>query len=164
MADTENTAPDAGSETPTPQEDTATETVAVADTPQAAGGGEVVTPQPELSESMSALPSVEAEAAPRKEVPGGREYEIIYIARTGDPAGLDTTVERARNLIEQAGGAVDNTRISEVRRLAYPIGKQTEGIYVVLNARFTKDLTTELDRFFKLEESVLRHMVLRDED
>lgn len=106
---------------------------------------------------------VETAPLPYKDVPGGRAYEIIYIVRAGDPDGLDQTNQRVRDLIEGTGGAIDNIRVSEARRVAYPIKKQLEGNYVVVNARFVKETNRELDRFFKLEESVLRHMVLAED-
>lgn len=99
---------------------------------------------------------------PYREVPGGRAYEVIYVVRAGDPDGLDQTNQRVRDLIERTGGAIDNVRVSETRRTAYPIKKQVEGIYVVVNARFVKETNVELQRFFKLEESILRHMILAE--
>lgn len=119
----------------------------------------------ELSDSLvSQLPEVEGEEAPRKEVEGGRAYEIIYIVRTGDPELVEKSIESVRNIIETGDGAVDNVRASETRRLAYPIEKQTEGIYVVTNARFAGEVSAELERYFRIEESVLRSMVLREDD
>ena len=100
--------------------------------------------------------------APRKEVPGGRAYEITYIARAGNPEASDAVAARVQALIEGSGGAVDNLRASETRRAAYPIHKQVEGVWVVVNARFPKETTNELDRFFKLDENVLRHMILKE--
>lgn len=119
----------------------------------------------ELSDSLvSQLPEVEGEEAPRKEVEGGRAYEIIYIVRTGDPELVEKSIESVRNIVEAGGGAVDNVRASETRRLAYPIEKQTEGIYVVTNARFAGEVSAELERYFRIEESILRSMVLREDD
>ena len=123
--------------------------------------GTLIVPQPELSHSLS---SSQVEPTERKDVPGGRAYEIIYIVRVNAEETPEVSTERVRNFIENSGGAVDNVRISEVRRLAYPIAKQIEGVYVVVNARFVKELTVELDRFFKLDEAILRHMVLREND
>jgi small subunit ribosomal protein S6 len=122
--------------------------------------GTVVVPQPELS---AALSSTTDEDAPRREVEGGRSYEIIFITRAGDPDATDTATNRLREQIEGNGGAVDNVRTSETRRLAYPISKEIEGIYTVVNARFVTDRIAEIDRFFKLEEAVLRHMILKQE-
>lgn len=119
----------------------------------------------ELSDSLvSQLPEVEGEEAPRKEVEGGRAYEIIYIVRTGDSEAVEKSIESVRNIVEAGDGAVDNVRASETRRLAYPIEKQTEGIYVVTNARFAGEVSAELERYFRIEESVLRSMVLREDD
>ena len=119
----------------------------------------------ELSDSLvSQLPEVEGEEVPRKEVPGGRAYEIIYIVRTNDAEAVEKSIESVRNIVEAGGGAVDNVRASETRRLAYPIEKQTEGIYVVTNARFAGEVSAELERYFRIEELVLRHMVLREDD
>ena len=82
---------------------------------------------------------------------------------------------KARAAVEQRGaraidgdlagsdGVVDNVRASEVRRFAYPIQKQNEGVYVVVNARFKPEFTSELDRYFKIEESILRHMMLKED-
>lgn len=107
--------------------------------------------------------SVVSDDEPRKEVEGGRSYEITYIVVANNPEALESAQKGVKALIDEAGGAVDNTRVSEVRRLSYPIAKRTEGIYVVVNARFQKDLTEPLERFFKLEENVLRHIILRVE-
>ncbi len=107
--------------------------------------------------------SVVSSDEPRKEVEGGRSYEISYIVVANNPEALEGAQKGVKALIDGAGGAVDNTRVSEVRRLSYPIAKRTEGIYVVVNARFQKDLTEPLERFFKLEENVLRHIILRVE-
>jgi small subunit ribosomal protein S6 len=68
-----------------------------------------------------------------------------------------------RELIEGSEGAVDNVRASEVRRFAYPIKKQNEGVYVVVNARFKPEFTDELERYFKIDESILRHMLLKED-
>lgn len=97
-----------------------------------------------------------------KEVSNGRSYEVTYIVQTNVANAVEETQERVKTLIEDADGAIDNVRVSEARRLAYPIDKKSDGIYVVINARFSKDLTFELDRYFKLEERVLRHVILRE--
>lgn len=107
----------------------------------------------------------ESENTQRKHIPGGIGYEVIYAVQSGDQQIVDDSSQRLRDVIEGAcEGAVDNVRASEVRRFAYPIKKQTEGIYVVVNARFKPEHTGELDRHFKLDESVLRHMLLKEEN
>jgi small subunit ribosomal protein S6 len=116
--------------------------------------------EPELNTSLSAVETAPV-AAERVEVEGGRNYELMFIVRTGEDPNAAT--ERVRGQIEQTGGAVDNVRVSETRRLAYPVKKQMEGVYVVINGRFTKETAAELDRTLKLDEAVLRHMTLRED-
>lgn len=121
-------------------------------------------PAPRAGSTPDLAPDLKetGEETPRKEVPNGRAYEIAYIVQANNPAALDSTQERVRALVEGVDGAIDNVRVSEIRRLSYPIAKQTEGVYVVINARFEKALTEELDRYFKIEETVLRHILLRE--
>lgn len=119
--------------------------------------------RPMLNGDLSPDLQVSSSDEPRKEVEGGRSYEITYIVIANNPEALDKSQASLKSIIDENGGAVDNVRVSEVRRLSYPIAKRTEGIYVVANARFQKQLTEELDRHFKLDEAVLRHIILRDE-
>ncbi|PQV64334.1 ribosomal protein S6 [Abditibacterium utsteinense] len=154
LAQSENTSPAATQET------------APATTPMAPAAQ---TPAPQApivqrvgSDLTPELQPLSSDAPPRKEVEGGRDYEVTFIVVANNPEALDSAQKRVTALIEEGQGAVDNVRVSEVRRLAYPIAKRTEGIYVVLNARFVKALTEDLERFFKLEESVLRHIILRE--
>jgi small subunit ribosomal protein S6 len=120
--------------------------------------------QPSQGELLDGLKPMGEVPTEKKEVADGRAYEIVFIVRNGQDDDLEAITGRARDLIEGAGGAVDNLRTSEARRLAYPIEKETEGRYVVANARFSKGVVSDLDRFFKLEEGVLRHLVLREDD
>ena len=145
--------------------ETATDEGATAETSADSQDGDdnpnVFVPQPELSESLAMTESVEE--SDRREVEGGRAYEIGFITRADDADATRKTIESARALIEEAGGAIDKISVTEVRRLAYPIKRQIEGVYTVVNTRFAQSHLSEIDRFFKLEESVLRHMILRVE-
>lgn len=116
--------------------------------------------QPELNDALSQKADSNE---PLKEVEGGRAYEIIYIGRIGDAEATEATSAGLKALIDGIGGAIDNVRASEARRLAYPIKREVEGLYIVVNARLTPSHLPEVDRFFKLEESVLRHMILKED-
>ncbi len=116
--------------------------------------------QPDLNETLTPAEGASADAE-RIEVPGGRKYETMFIVRMGEDTKAVT--DRIRSVIEQDGGAIDNVRVSGMRRLSYPIKKQMEGIDVVFNGRFTKETAAELDRALKLDEAVLRHMTLRED-
>ncbi|MCS7186768.1 MAG: 30S ribosomal protein S6 [Armatimonadetes bacterium] len=104
-------------------------------------------------------------AAPerKKEPPkGARSYELIFLVDAGLPKDeLNSLIEKVQNFLEQREGVVDNVRVSDVRRLAYEIKKRTHGVYVVFNFWLKPNLVTELERMLRLEERVLRHMVIQ---
>lgn len=105
-----------------------------------------------------------AAAAPerKKEPPkGARSYELIFLVDAALPKEeLNSLIEKIQNFLEQREGVVDNVRVSDVRRLAYEIKKRTHGIYVVFNFWLKPNLVTELERMLRLEERILRHMVI----
>lgn len=86
-------------------------------------------------------------------------YELMFII---DP---DLDDEARRNLIERVGkeikGEVMDVEEWEKRKLAYKINRKEEGYYVVILFRATGDTLGELDRFLKLQEGILRHIIVR---
>lgn len=160
VAPVENSQPEAPpSASATAPEPTSPEPAPAASTPAPSPAA----PNARLNGDLGPDLSIVSTDEPHKEVEGGRSYEITYIVVANNPEALESAQKGVKALIDEAGGAVDNTRVSEVRRLSYPIAKRTEGIYVVVNARFEKELTEALERFFKLDENVLRHIILRVE-
>jgi len=67
--------------------------------------------------------------------------------------------------ITSGNGTVTNTNVWGRRKLAFPIRKQTEGIYTQINFQTAPSASRELEHQLRLEEQVLRHLVIRlDED
>ena len=91
-----------------------------------------------------------------------RHYEIMVIL---DPSLEERTVapslDTYLNVIRTAGGSVEKLDVWGRRRLAYEIGKRTEGIYAVIDLQATPAAVAELDRQLRLNESVLRTKVIR---
>ncbi|CAM3513983.1 30S ribosomal protein S6 [Tsukamurella ocularis] len=91
-----------------------------------------------------------------------RNYELMVIL---DPSLDERTVapslETFLNVVRKDGGSVGNVDIWGKRRLAYEISKNAEGIYAVIDLTAEPATVSELDRQLKLNESVLRTKVLR---
>jgi small subunit ribosomal protein S6 len=91
-----------------------------------------------------------------------RKYELMVIL---DPSLDERTVapslETFLNVVRKDGGTVSNIDIWGKRRLAYEITKNSEGIYAVIDLTAEPATVNELDRQLKLNESVLRTKVLR---
>ncbi|MCS7263282.1 MAG: 30S ribosomal protein S6 [Armatimonadetes bacterium] len=119
---------------------------------------------PEESKVEAAEVEVTEVSPERKKEPPkeARNYELIFLVDAGLPKEeMNALIEKIQNFLEQREGLVDNIRVSDVRRLAYEIKKRSHGIYVVFNFWLKPNLITELERLLRLEERVLRHMVIK---
>jgi len=67
-------------------------------------------------------------------------------------------IERVKDILSQMGGFL--IRIDEwgSRKLAYPIAKKERGYYVRFDFGGTGQLVNEMERFFRIDERVLKHM------
>ncbi len=94
-----------------------------------------------------------------------RAYELMVIL---DPSVDERTVEPTMTkLLDQvvaAGGTVENVDVWGKRRLAYPILKNNEGVYVVMNMTTAPEVALELNRQLTLNEQVLRTKLLRTDE
>lgn len=89
-------------------------------------------------------------------------YELMYIARpTLDEQALATLNDKVDKFITNAGGQVLKREDWGKRRLAYPIAKQTEGFYSVLQIQLPPTAVRDLERNLKLAEDVLRHLIVK---
>jgi len=95
-----------------------------------------------------------------------RQYELVYItpAETTEEVLADLHTQVAA-VVDRFGGNIERTENWGRRRLAYEIGGQREGVYVLEVINGPGALTAELDRRLRVIDTVVRHMVVRvDED
>jgi small subunit ribosomal protein S6 len=74
-------------------------------------------------------------------------------------------IERVKDILAQMGGFL--IRIDEwgSRKMAYAIAKKERGYYVRFDFCGTGQLVNEMERFFRIDERVLKHMsVLLDQN
>lgn len=91
-----------------------------------------------------------------------RSYEIMFIAHPDlDDASLNALVDRAKGWVTSTGGQVTQLDLWGRRRLAYPIHKQTEGQYVLMQTQLPTTATAEIERNMRLTEQVMRFQVVR---
>lgn len=91
------------------------------------------------------------------------DYEVTYILRpTLEETDVDQRVEAlSAGLVSNGGEVVGEIEKMGKRRLAYEIADVREGYYVVM--KFASDAATskELERQMRLNEDVLRALVIR---
>ena len=91
-----------------------------------------------------------------------RQYELVYILPP------DTSEQQSGELHEQVAqvvarlnGTVEKTENWGRRKLAYEIGRQKEGVYVLEVINGSGELMKELDRRLRVMDQVIRHLVVR---
>ena len=87
-------------------------------------------------------------------------YEAVYIL---DPS---LSEEAIASLVAKFKGVVEaNGTVSEIdewgkRRLAYPINDLMEGYYVLMTFTAAAAIPAELDRLFRINDNVMRSMII----
>lgn len=93
-----------------------------------------------------------------------RKYETIFILHPSlDEEAVKANVEKFKGVIENGGGVIDNVDSWGKRKLAYEISKVNEGFYTLVNFSAEADLPKELDRVFRISDSVIRHIIVKEE-
>ena len=92
---------------------------------------------------------------------GKNLYETVIVtsAKLGEE-GSAALVERFKALIAEHG-TVQSVDDWGKRRFAYPIQKQTEGYYTLINFESTPDFTAELDRRYQITDGILRTLIVK---
>src|SRR5438094_868238 len=70
-------------------------------------------------------------------------------------------VDRTTEFITRNGGTIKSTDHWGRRRLAYAINKKNNGYYVQYGIEGPGDLVAQLERYFHLEEQIIRHLILQ---
>ncbi|PSL45925.1 SSU ribosomal protein S6P [Salsuginibacillus halophilus] len=94
-----------------------------------------------------------------------RNYEILYIiAPNLDEDATKKTIERFSNILTDQGAEIVKVDEWGKRRLAYEINDFGEGYYVVLKVKANPEAINEFDRRVKLNDDIIRTLVVRDDD
>ena len=89
-------------------------------------------------------------------------YEILLML---DPeraeSHQDELIARVRELVERGGGTWRSHDAWGRRRLAYEIGKRSEGVYHLVVFEAPAETLDEISRVLKIDDAVLRHMATK---
>ena len=95
-----------------------------------------------------------------------RRYEAMYIVDADTPdENLDPVIEKYSKVVTDGGGEVIEAGKWEKGRrpLAYEIAKKREGLYVLMQFKSNAEVPKELDRIFKINDDVVRHLIVRQD-
>lgn len=92
-------------------------------------------------------------------------YEMMYILRTN--LGEDVvkqSIKKYRDLLIDNGAENVQIKLLGRKRLAYPIEKQQEGFYVLVNYEGDGSQNAPVERMMRLSEEVLRYLTIKLEE
>ncbi|HLR21699.1 MAG TPA: 30S ribosomal protein S6 [Tissierellaceae bacterium] len=92
-----------------------------------------------------------------------RKYEAVFIFLPNEEETRNQLLDRFKTIIGENGSL---TQVDEwgSRKLAYPINDLSDGYYILLNFEGTPEVVKELDRVAKISDSIMRHMVIREDE
>ena len=89
-------------------------------------------------------------------------YETMYILRPDIPEEeVDSHLNKYKEILEKSGTEVLDSQMRGKRRLAYPIAKHKEGIYVQLSHKGDGQQVAVLERAMRLSEDVIRYLTVK---
>jgi len=93
-----------------------------------------------------------------------RSYETAIIWSASIPEGdLETELNSVLDIISGADGTLAGTEKWGRRMLAYPISKQTEGIYHFIKWTGDPGIIPAINKYLRIREGCLRHLTLRSD-
>ncbi|HOP74049.1 MAG TPA: 30S ribosomal protein S6 [Bacillota bacterium] len=94
-----------------------------------------------------------------------RNYEAMYILKPElEEEALNAAIARFEEVVTNNGGEVVKTDRWGKRRLAYEVKGYLEGFYVLMEFKAPNNLSQELDRIFKIQDDVIRHLVIKKDE
>lgn len=94
-----------------------------------------------------------------------RSYECVYILDpTLEEIALKEKKDRICEIVTSRKGVVHKVDAWGKRKLAYPVNKRAEGIYTALKFSGDNAILAELNRVFRFDDAVLRHLIVIDDN
>ena len=92
------------------------------------------------------------------------KYETVFIINPSvEEAGVKELIEKFSNIINN-DGKVEEVQEMGKRKLAYEIKKHSEGYYVLINFEANPELIKELERNYRITDSVIKFIVVRKDE
>ena len=92
------------------------------------------------------------------------EYETTLVLRpelAGD--AIESTLDRVRDSVKKMDGTLLEINHWGRKKLAYPIEKQTRGVYVHTHYLGKDNLVAEVERNLRISDAVMRYLTIRIE-
>ena len=94
-----------------------------------------------------------------------RDYELVFIVTPefDEPATADV-VDKVKSWITEAGGSIESFEEWGRQKLAYLVRNNKEGQYYLFNIKLEPTAVASLEQNFRLQESILRFLIINREE
>lgn len=93
------------------------------------------------------------------------KYEIMFIVRPDmEEAEIKKTAEEVKKVLTDGNATMTEEKVMGQRELAYEIKKFTTGYYFLFVVEATSATVKEFDRVARINENLLRHLIVKVED
>ena len=87
-----------------------------------------------------------------------RHYELVLMVHPDQSEQVPGMIDRCKSFVTTRGGTVHRVEDWGRRQLAYPILKVAKAHYLLFNIECSKSDIRELDRSFKFNDAIIRHL------
>ncbi|ADL13813.1 30S ribosomal protein S6 [Acetohalobium arabaticum] len=93
-----------------------------------------------------------------------RKYETMFIVNPDlEDDATEEIVEKITDTIDENKGEISNIDKWGTKNLAYELDDHKAGYYTVVNFEGESETIDELERAYRLDDNILRFIILRDE-
>ena len=95
-----------------------------------------------------------------------RNYETVLIIRPGQAAESELTaiIDKYSGVITTHGGEIAGADRWGLKKLAYPIKKETQGVYVLLRFSVEPAGLKEMERLLRIDDRILKYLTVKLDD
>lgn len=94
------------------------------------------------------------------------KYEsVMILAPTTADEEITKIIDKVKEIITSNEGTIIKSENLGKKKLAYEVKKNAEGIYIVIEFEVGAEVISELERYYRIEEEIIKFMTVRkDED
>ena len=93
------------------------------------------------------------------------KYEIMFIVKPDmEEAEIKNTAEAMKKVLTDAKAKVLDEKAMGQKELAYEINKYSTGYYYLLVVEASKEAEQEFNRVARINENLLRHLIVKVEE
>ena len=91
-----------------------------------------------------------------------RVYEELFIIKPDAPEEeVDGFIDQLKQVVASGKGTIEKADKWGVRKLAYRVGKYSEGLYVLVQFSSSPELVTEIERRLRVTDMVIKFITVR---